>query len=92
MTDADVVREFLCLHGFSIIEERAATAGRHVYTAMHVIYDGHPPLHDALFFHVGLLPQGGKEEHRWLVKEAKRLRTRSNGLIQSGRQTDEAAI
>ena len=80
-TNAAELREWLCLHGFSLLSERAAIGDQNrVYTVMSAAYTGKIN-RDRGFYHTGLLPQAADEaarlclrrEHRRLINQAKRF-------------------
>lgn len=86
MTDAALVREWLAEEGFALLDEHAALAGGHSYSAMLWRYDGQRRTPDELWCHTGLLPRGAKAEKIRLEAVHKQLAVKAEGLKQSGRE------
>ncbi len=92
MTKADELRAYLCRSGFDILAERAALAGKHVYTVISAVYSGVPNEPDELFLLAGRLPENaGKREKLYIAHQAQRCRTAAASLAAGG-YSDEAGL
>lgn len=80
MSDAPALRQWLCENGFLISRERAVQSGRHLYCIMSVFYDGQARTASAAFCRVGVMPQGGATERRYIEREILRLQEKLQGM------------
>lgn len=83
MSSAEELREYLCLHGFSIICEEIVKDSDRLYTVMSVRYSGEVIQPDTSFCYIGKSAESGGEnalayiKHQWnrLVKKADSIKT-----------------
>ena len=83
MSDAPVVRRWLCENGFDILEERAVHCGKHLYGVMHVAYNATVLQPDEVFYRVGRMSSGGADEQAYIARELHRLQEKAAGLQKS---------
>lgn len=81
MTQIPYLRRWLLSEGFSILTEVPAVDKQHKYTVLHVQYTGEMQTADALFAHVGKLPESKDPAAKaFILQEAARLQKIADGL------------
>ena len=83
MSDAPIVRRWLCENGFDILAERAVHCGKHLYGVMHVAYSATVLQPDEVFYRVGRMSDGGADEQAYIARELRRLQEKVEGLQKS---------
>ena len=85
MSKADELRRWLCRNGFGILRERAALAGRHVYTVISAGYTGEKYEPDELFALTGRLADcPGERERQYIRRQIKMCRDVGEALRAGG--------
>ena len=88
MSDASVVRRWLCENGFDLLAERAVHCGKHLYGVMHAVYTGAVLQPDEVFCRTGRMPDGGKAEQAYIARELRRLQEKAAGLQKANLSTE----
>lgn len=88
MTDACVVRRYLCENGFKTVSERAVGVGRHLYSVISAEYGSVASTPDELYCLIGSLKNGGEPELRYVSRERSKLEKKFKGL-KAARNTRE---
>lgn len=91
MTRAEHLRTFLFENGYSILQERAVTEGRHCYTVINAAYTGEAVKPDDISIHIGRLAEAPDEDaKRYILKQAQRLKKKALGMMKARACSDEA--
>ncbi|MGI6261931.1 MAG: tRNA (adenine(22)-N(1))-methyltransferase [Acutalibacteraceae bacterium] len=81
MTAAEVLRQYLCENGFTILKERAVRDSGHVYTVMQVQYTGKKLEPLPLFCYTGCLqPQNSPEAVAYIQQQQRHLSNMQRGF------------
>ena len=81
MTQIPYLRSWLYSEGFAILKEVPAEDKTHKYTVMHVQYTGETKETDAVFAHVGKLPESKDPAAKaFILQEAARLQKIADGM------------
>lgn len=93
MTRAVQLRAFLFTQGYSILDERAVTEGRHCYTVILAAYTGQSIQEEAddIFLYIGMLSKSPDDHaRRYIRMQAQRLEKKAFGLQKSSGASQEA--
>lgn len=79
MTRSEVLTEYLCENGFSIIAQDCCVASNKCYTVMCVNFTGDIKNTDELFYYTGILNPENETHRRFMQRHIERLRKKAKG-------------
>jgi dinuclear metal center YbgI/SA1388 family protein len=85
MTQAPFLRSWLYENGFEIINEKAVTEGKHIYTVMNAVYCGEKRILNELEAEIGAHDLNDSESIKYITCKAEKIYSAGQALRKSGR-------